>query len=135
MTKKQKAIEKNIAHITNDKFMLVDRDVASYYPRIIINLRLYPVGMGPDFLGAYEQIIQQRLRAKKETAKAAQPQFVVESGFGTNEYLKFVSDDNGLLLTWIGDPNEATQFSSKFAAKERIREIEGLPATRCFKEL
>jgi len=49
--------------------MLVDRDVASYYPRIITNLRLYPIGMGPDFLAAYEQIIQQRLRAKKEAAR------------------------------------------------------------------
>ena len=61
--------EKNTAHVSNDKFMLVDRDVASYYPRIITNLRLYPIGMGPDFLAAYEQIIQQRLRAKKEAAR------------------------------------------------------------------
>lgn len=71
----------------------------------------------------------------KKTAKAAQPQFVVESGFGTNLFLKFVSDDNGLLLTWIGDPNEATPFSSKFAAKERIRELEDIPAGRIIKEL
>jgi len=61
--------EKNVSYVATDTHMIVDRDVASYYPRIITNLRLYPVGMGPDFLGAYEQIIQQRLRAKKEAAR------------------------------------------------------------------
>mgnify|MGYP000066518382 FL=1 len=61
--------EKNVSYVATDTHMIVDRDVASYYPRIITNLRLYPVGMGPDFLAAYEQIIQQRLRAKKEAAR------------------------------------------------------------------
>lgn len=71
----------------------------------------------------------------KKAHKATQPQFVVESGYGTNEYLKFVSDNNGMLISWVGDPNEATQFSSKFAAKERIREIDGIPNGRVIKEL
>lgn len=71
----------------------------------------------------------------KKAAKATQPQFVVESGFATNEYFKIISDDKGLLITWIGDANSAMKFDSKFAAKSRICEIDGIPAGRVIKEL
>jgi len=71
----------------------------------------------------------------KKAHKPAQPQFVVESGYGTNEYLKFIGAIDGALhITWIGDAN-ATQFTSKFAAKSRICEIDGIPAGRVIKEL
>lgn len=71
----------------------------------------------------------------KKAHKPAQPQFVVQKAYGVNEYLKFVADDSGLSFVWTSDPNDATQFASKYAAKERVRDIEGLSATRCFKEL
>ena len=71
----------------------------------------------------------------KKAHKATQPQFVVEKAYGVNEYLKFVADDSGLSFTWTSDPNDATKLDSKYAAKERVRDIEGLPVTRCFKEL
>lgn len=84
--------EKNIAHISNDEFILVDRDVASYYPRIITNLRLYPIGMGPDFLAAYEQIIQTRLHAKKN---------------------KIFATDKGLKIVINGTSGKFSDFWSK----------------------
>ena len=34
--------EKSISHYATDDIMLIDRDVASYYPRIMINQLLYP---------------------------------------------------------------------------------------------
>lgn len=84
--------EKNIAHISSDTHMLVDRDVASYYPRIITNLRLYPIGMGPDFLAAYEQIIQTRLHAKKN---------------------KIFATDKGLKIVINGTSGKFSDFWSK----------------------
>lgn len=61
---------------------------------------------------------------------------MVESGFGTNEYLKFTGAIDGALhITWIGDANAATQFASKFAAKSRIRDLEDISAGRVIKEL
>lgn len=71
----------------------------------------------------------------KKAHKATQPQFVVQENYGANSYLKFVADDSGLAFTWTSDPQEATKFDSKYAAKERVRDIDGLPATPCFKEL
>ena len=43
----------------------------------------------------------------KKTAKAAQPQFVVQESYGANSYLKFIADDSGLAFTWTSDPNDA----------------------------
>ena len=71
----------------------------------------------------------------KNAHKPTQPQYVVQKAYGVNEYLKFVADDSGLAFTWTSDPQEATKFDSKYAAKERVRDIDGLPATPCFKEL
>lgn len=62
--------------------------------------------------------------------KPSQPQFVVQKSGILNEYLKL-----GEEITWVGDPNSATKFDSKYQAKTRVRELEDVPATRCFKEL
>jgi hypothetical protein len=45
--------------------ILADFDVASYYPNIILKLRLAPPKMGDDFLKVYQAIVTRRLTAKK----------------------------------------------------------------------
>lgn len=57
--------ESNRAVFSDDDFQLVDADVASQYPSIILLLGLYPQAMGPAFLEAYADIKAERLRAKK----------------------------------------------------------------------
>lgn len=44
--------------------VLEDRDVASYYPSLIINNRYYPAHLGMEFLKVYAGIYKQRLTAK-----------------------------------------------------------------------
>lgn len=61
--------EENTAHVTDDEFILYDRDVASYYPRIIINLGLFPPHLGKAFLKIYEGIVNRRLKAKAEAGR------------------------------------------------------------------
>ena len=56
--------EKSVAHIADDEYVIVDRDVASYYPAIILNCQLYPKHIGPEFLKVYRSIVQRRLEAK-----------------------------------------------------------------------
>jgi hypothetical protein len=73
---------------------------------------------------------------KTKIKKPAQPQFVVQLSEGANEYALLKADDMGVMhINWVGDPNSATKFSSKYNAKLRIRELENIPGTRCFKEL
>lgn len=57
--------EKSVAHVTDGSFILVDRDVAAYYPSIILNEKLYPKNLGEDFLDVYRSIVQRRLEAKR----------------------------------------------------------------------
>lgn len=47
----------------NDHF-LIDTDVASQYPAIVMKLGLYPPAMGPKFLDIYGRIIDDRLAAQ-----------------------------------------------------------------------
>lgn len=61
--------EKNVAYKATDDISIVDRDVASYYPRIILNQRLYPDHIGEAFLTVYNGIVDQRLEAKKANNK------------------------------------------------------------------
>ncbi len=71
---------------------------------------------------------------KTKKVKPTQPQYVVQLAPHLNEFAKLEYRDE-VVITWIGDPNAATKFDSKYAAKVRMREFEDVPATRCFREL
>lgn len=58
--------ENQIAHHTDDKFLILDYDVASYYPNIILNQKLYPEHLGENFLYVYKDVVDRRLKAKAE---------------------------------------------------------------------
>ena len=61
--------EKSAAHLADDLYGLFDRDVTSYYPRIILSQRLMPSHLGPDFLTVYKSIVDRRIAAKKAKDK------------------------------------------------------------------
>lgn len=71
-----------------------------------------------------------QIGGKTKIKKPSQPQFVVQKSSLDNEFLKL-----GEQITWVGDPKAATKFDSKYQAKYRVRELEDVPATRCFMEL
>lgn len=56
--------EKKAVHVADDDTVLIDADVASYYPAIILTLGLYPETMGKVFLKVYRSIVDRRLAAK-----------------------------------------------------------------------
>jgi hypothetical protein len=57
--------EANRSVHSTDTHVLIDADVASQYPSIILKLGLYPTALGPTFLDAYRDIYEERLAAKK----------------------------------------------------------------------
>lgn len=57
------------AHVSDDEHILIDRDVASYYPAIIINNDLYPKHLGWAFMRVYKKIVDRRLKAKRDGDK------------------------------------------------------------------
>lgn len=57
--------EENRAVTANDEFDLEDIDVESYYPKIVLNLKLHPKHIGDNFFAVYSTIVERRLAAKK----------------------------------------------------------------------
>lgn len=57
--------EANRRLLSDDARRLIDVDVASQYPNIIMKLGLYPAALGPAFLKIYSDIIKERLDAKR----------------------------------------------------------------------
>lgn len=50
-------------------FMLLDVDVASYYPSIILQQNLAPKSMGLPFLRVYQSIVSRRLESKRKVSE------------------------------------------------------------------
>lgn len=94
------------AHIADDNTVLIDRDVASYYPAIILNLGLYPHHLGTDFLKVYKTIVDRRLAAKKAGNKvvADSLKITVNGSFGKlgNAYSVLYSPDLLIQVTITG---------------------------------
>ena len=90
----------------DDEHVLVDRDVASYYPSIILRLGLAPRAMGPAFLTAYKGIVERRLAAKaagdKVTADALK--ITINGSFGKlgSKWSKLYSPDLLIQTTVTG---------------------------------
>ncbi len=98
--------EKSQTIIPNENQILADRDVASYYPRIILNLRLYPKHLGERFLTVYEQIVNDRLAAKqaKDSVTSDSLKIVINGSFGKlgSKYSALYSPDLMMAVTLTG---------------------------------
>ncbi len=57
--------EKKIAHLTDEHNIMIDTDVTSYYPYLILNAGMYPENLGKDFLLVYNGIVVKRVTAKE----------------------------------------------------------------------
>lgn len=59
--------EKSQGVVADANHFLIDRDVASYYPAIILLLKLFPKHLGEAFLAVYRGIVEKRLKGKTLT--------------------------------------------------------------------
>jgi len=77
------AEQKQVRH-SDANGKLYDRDVASYYPKRILNLGMYPEQLGRDFLLVYNGIVVARLTAKEagDIIAADSLKIVVNGTFG-----------------------------------------------------
>jgi hypothetical protein len=76
--------EKRAAHFATENVLLIDKDVTSYYPMIILLLNLYPKHLGPAFIKVYQRIVERRIAAKISNDKvvAETLKIVVNGSFG-----------------------------------------------------
>lgn len=98
--------EECVAYKASQDTAIIDRDVASYYPRLITTLRLYPPNCGPNFLVAFEKIIDIRLDAKKRKIFSRDKGLKIvingTSGKLSDVWSTFYSPDNTIQMTVSG---------------------------------
>jgi hypothetical protein len=61
--------EQSVSHVAGEDMLIIDRDVVSYYPMIILNQELYPKHLGRNFLKVYKRIVDRRIAAKRNGDK------------------------------------------------------------------
>lgn len=98
--------EKSVAHLADDEYLLVDRDVNSYYPSIISVCQLFPRHFGSSFLSVYNAFIRERLAAKHGGNKTVADTFKIflNGSFGKlgSKYSCLYSPDLLIQVTLTG---------------------------------
>jgi len=98
--------EEKTCHKADENTLLLDRDVASYYPSIILNNNLAPAHMGDFFIEVYQGLVDKRLEAKHNGNKvvANSLKIVINGSFGKlgNRYSCLYSPDLLLQVTVTG---------------------------------
>lgn len=98
--------EEAVAHVATRERLIIDRDVASYYPAIILNQGLYPSHLGSDFLKVYQTIVNRRLKAKLDKDKVADQglKITINGTFGKlgNVYSRLYAPDLLMQVTISG---------------------------------
>lgn len=92
----------------DDEHLIIDWDVASYYPAIIINNRKFPFHLGIEFLRGYEQMFNKRLELKPFAKKDKKIRGIVGAlKLAVNSVYGKSSDMN----SWIYD-RQLTMFTT-----------------------
>lgn len=98
--------ESSVCYEADENTLILDRDVASYYPAILINNHYFPKHLGLNFLKVYKSIVDRRLAAKKakDTVIAGGLKIAANGTFGKtgNKYSILYSPDLLLQITITG---------------------------------
>ena len=89
---------------SNDKYIIIDADVASLYPSIAVQNKLFPAHLGEEFCEVYENILNQRIAAKKAGNMTMSDGFKLSlnSVYGkSNDQYSFLMDNKYTIKTTI----------------------------------
>jgi DNA polymerase elongation subunit (family B) len=92
----------------DDEYLIIDYDVSSYYPAIIINNKQYPFHLGKEFLVGYKRMYEKRLELKPLAKKDKKIKGIVGAlKLSVNSVYGKSSDMN----SWIYD-RQLTMFTT-----------------------
>ena len=98
--------EKKVSYVADENTYIRDNDVASFYPRIILNQQLCPSHLGTPFLDVYNSIVETRIAAKKAGNKvvADSLKITINGSFGKmgNKYSTLYAPQLMLQVTITG---------------------------------
>jgi len=89
---------------TDDKYQIIDIDVASYYPNLGIKNKLYPAHLGVEFCDAYSGVYDTRKKYKKGTPENEAFKLALNGAYGgsNNEYSPFFDPFYTMVITING---------------------------------
>jgi hypothetical protein len=92
---------------SNNTTQLIEADVTSYYPSILIRDRLHPRGYETEWIDAYEQIYTDRLQAKNDSDRSTEAyalKIILNATFGKfgSQYSSFYDPTLLLRVTLTG---------------------------------
>lgn len=92
----------------DEDYLIIDYDVSSYYPAIIINNKQYPFHLGKEFLKGYQKMYEKRLELKPFAKKDKKIKGIVNAlKLSVNSVYGKSSD----MLSWIYD-RQLTMFTT-----------------------
>ncbi len=98
--------ESSVAYRSDEDAVLIDRDVASYYPNLMLNMGMSPPSFGVYFESVYRAILERRLAAKAngDLVTADALKIVLNGTFGktSNKYSKLYSPKMMIRTTLTG---------------------------------
>lgn len=98
--------ESCVAHWADDEWMVMDVDVASFYPYIVLNCGLFPAHLTEEFLNVYRSIVERRLAAKRAGDKVVADalKITINGSFGKlgSKYSYLYSPDLLIQVTVTG---------------------------------
>lgn len=98
--------ESEMCHKADDDTLLIDRDVASYYPNLMLNMGMSPPSFGEHFSAVYRKILDNRLEAKRsgDKVKSRPLKIVLNGAFGktSNRYSLLYSPKMMIRTTLTG---------------------------------
>jgi hypothetical protein len=93
-------------NVKDTDYVLIDADVTSFYPSIILQQKHYPKHLSAEFLALYGQIVKERVEAKRTGNKivAETYKITLNSGFGKfgSKYSILYSPDLLIQVTLTG---------------------------------
>lgn len=98
-----------------DNLKIIDADVSSYYPAMIINNNIHPKHLGNSFIRQYTQIRDLRIEAKKKSKDKSLPEEEREKYNAFQEAFKIILNSSyGKMkfeFHWLYDPLAALQIT------------------------
>jgi hypothetical protein len=98
--------DRKVCYVSDDEFCVMDYDVASYYPAIMLNCNLVPMNTGKTFLEEYRTLFNRRLEGKKakNMVIADSLRIALNGTFGktANRYSPLYSPDVMINITLTG---------------------------------
>lgn len=111
--------------VSDDQKVIIDQDVASYYPNMAISNRIYPEHLGEQFCDIYKDVYEQRKSYAKGTVENAMMKLALNGVYGdsNNKFSPFYDPKYTMSIT-IGGQLSLCMLAEKLIEVPTLRMVQ-----------